>query len=280
MHILWILSYFLSFLPMRLLYFFSNLCFIVLYYLVGYRKKIVEQNLSNAFSNKTVQERKQIAKNFYRHLCDLLLEHIKALTIAPHKLLQHTSIHNRELIESFYNHGRSIILVSGHFGNWEWVANALALQTPYIICSGYQELKNKLMDRLVMNLRTRFKRKVIKNTSLFRHVVMYNGTPQAIALLIDQAPQCKKNSYWTTFLSQSTAVILTAAKLAKKCNYPIFYIKINQIERGKYQATPILLTAYPTRLATEEIAALYIRKLEEDILSNPALWLWSHRRWK
>ncbi|WP_339044031.1 lysophospholipid acyltransferase family protein [Cardinium endosymbiont of Tipula unca] len=270
----------LSFLPIRLLYLFSNLCFIILHHVVGYRKKIVKQNLSNAFSDKTVQERKQIEKNFYSHLCDLLVEHIKALTISPHELLRYTSIDNREILESFYSHGRSIILVSGHFGNWEWVAHALALQTSYVICSGYQELKNKSVDRLAMNLRTRFKRKVMKHTSLFRHIIMHNGAPQAVALLIDQAPQCKKNSYWTTFLDQSTAVILTAAKLAQKCNQPIFYIKINQIKRGRYQATPILLTAYPTRLSTQEIAELYTRKLEEDIVSNPSFWLWSHRRWK
>ncbi|TDG93379.1 Lipid A biosynthesis lauroyltransferase [Cardinium endosymbiont of Culicoides punctatus] len=252
----------------------------ILYHIVAYRKKIVEQNLSNTFTTKTIPERIQIAKDFYSHLCDLLFEHIKALTISPNALLQHVSVQHTESMESFYKQGKSIILVSGHFGNWEWIANALALQTSYIIYSVYQELKNKSIDRLVINLRTRFKRKVIKNTSLIRHFAMDKETPQAIAMLIDQAPEYKKNNHWTTFLSQPTAIMLTAAKLAKKYNQPIFYVSIHKIARGVYQATPVLLVEDPNSFSTEEIAELYTRKLEEDILNNPELWLWSHRRWK
>ena len=111
-------------------------------------------------------------------------------------------------------------------------------------------------------------------------MLTYKGPPQAVALLIDQAPLHKKGSYWTTFLNQPTAVVLTVAKLAQKVNYPIIYIRINQIHKGRYEVTPILLTESPTTLSVQDIAELYTRRLEEDILKNPALWLWSHRRWK
>ncbi|ROT47527.1 lysophospholipid acyltransferase family protein [Candidatus Cardinium hertigii] len=273
-----IVAYLLSALPLRLLYLISDLLFIVIYYLVGYRKKIVAQNLQNAFATKTAQEHKQIAKAFYQYLCDLFVEHIKALTITPQELLQHVTVSNREILEN--KQGKSILLVSGHFGNWEWIAHALALQTFYTICAGYQPLHHKGIDQLVMRLRTRFQRKAIQNIALLKYMLTYQGPPQAIAWLIDQAPLRKEHGYWTTFLAQPTAVSLTIARLAQKCNLPIFYVQIHQMQRGQYQAKLILLTKDPASLSVEEIAELYTRRLEKDILENPALWLWSHRRWK
>lgn len=278
MSIIYVLCYLLSFLPLWLLYLISDLLYIVI--CLGYRKKIVVQNLAHAFANKTAQQRQSIQKAFYQHLCDLLLEHIKALTITPQLLLEQVTIKDIEAIERFYKQGKSIILVSGHFGNWEWIADALALQTSYTICAGYQPLHHKGIDRTVLDVRNRFQRKVIPMADLFRHMKTYKGPPQATTLLIDQAPFHRGNGYATTFLSQPTTVGLTAAKLAQKCNQPIFYIQIDRIKRGKYQARPILLAERPAQLPAQEIAEGYTRRLEADILQNPPFWLWSHRRWK
>lgn len=280
MSVIYALCYLLSFLPLRLLYSISDVCYIVIYYLVGYRKKAVVQNLAHAFANKTTQQRKPIEKVFYQHLCDLLLEHLKALTITPQLLLQKVTINDIEAIERFYKQGQSIILVSGHFGNWEWIADALALQTSYTICAGYQPLHHKGIDRIVLHLRSRFQRKAIPMVALFKHMTTYKGPPQATTLLIDQAPLHKRNGYTTTFLTQPTSVALTAAKLAQKYNQPIFYVQIDRITRGKYQARPILLAERPAQLSIQEIAERYSRRLETNILQNPAFWLWSHRRWK
>ncbi len=258
----------------------ANLCYIVLYYLIGYRNKVVVQNLIHAFAHQTPQKRQEIAKSFYQHLCDLLVEHIKALTISPRLLLQQVTIKDIESIEKFYRKGQSIILVAGHFGNWEWIADALALQTSYTITAGYQPLHHKEIDRIVLHLRTRFQRKAIPLTALFKHIKSHKGAPEATTLLIDQAPLHSGHGYATTFLTQPTTIGVTAAKLAQQCNQPIFYIHIERIKRGKYQAKPILLAEKPTQLSIQEIAAGYTRRLEANILENPAFWLWSHRRWK
>ncbi|WP_419241424.1 lysophospholipid acyltransferase family protein [Cardinium endosymbiont of Nabis limbatus] len=282
MSIVYGLSYLLSFLPLWLLYLISDLCYIIIYYLIGYRKKVVVQNLTHAFANKTAQQRKSIEKAFYQHLCDLLFEHIKALTITPKRLVQQVTINGNDIetLERFYQKGQSIILVAGHFGNWEWIAHALAYQTSYTICAGYQPLHHTNIDQTVRHIRSRFQRKAIPITALLRHIRSYTGAPQATTLLIDQAPLHKGSGHATTFLAQPTSVALTAAKLAQKCNQPIFYIQIERIKRGKYQAKPILLAERPDLLPTCEIAEQYTRKLEADILRNPPFWLWSHRRWK
>lgn len=234
----------------------------------------------HAFATKTVHERKQIEKNFYRRLCELLLEQIKACTITSQQLCQHITLENIEAIEQFYKRNRSIILVSGHFGNWEWAANALALQTSYTIYAGYQPLHHKGIDRMALHIRSRFERKAIPMVALFRHMATYKGPLQATTLLIDQAPLHKPSGYGTTFLTQLTTVTLTAARLAQKYNHPIFYIQTERIKRGKYRVRPILLVETPTTLSAQEIAERYTRRLEADILQNPPSWLWSHRRWK
>ncbi|MGI2298566.1 lysophospholipid acyltransferase family protein [Candidatus Cardinium hertigii] len=280
MSIVYALCYLLSFLPLSLLYCVSDLCYIIVYYLIGYRKEVVVQNLMYVFATKTVRERKQIEKFFYRCLCELLLEQIKACTITSQQLLQHITLEDIEAIEKFYKRNQSIILVSGHFGNWEWAANALALQTSYTICAGYQPLHHKGIDRMALRIRSRFQRKAIPMVSLFRHMTTYKGSPQATTLLIDQAPLHKRNGYGTTFLAQSTTVTLTAAKLAQKYNHPIFYIQTERIKRGQYRVRPILLAETPVELSVQEIAERYTQRLEADILNNPACWLWSHRRWK
>ncbi|MDN5246966.1 MAG: lysophospholipid acyltransferase family protein [Candidatus Cardinium sp.] len=280
MSIIYVLCYLFSLLPLRLLYAVSDLCYIVIYYLIGYRKKVVRQNLTHAFANKTDQQCNAIEKKFYHHLCDLLLEHIKALTITPRFLLQHVTINDLAMIERYYKQGQSIILVSGHFGNWEWIAHALAWKTSYILTAGYQPLHHASTDQVVLHLRSRFERKAMPMAALFRHMATYKGPPQATTLLIDQAPFHKHNGHPMTFLTQPTTVSLTAAKLARKYNQPLFYIQIDQIKRGQYQAKPILLTAKPAQLPAQEIAERYTRRLEANILQNPALWLWSHRRWK
>lgn len=278
--LLTLLCHLLSCLPLTLLYCIADIFYVVLYHLIEYRKKVVNNNLKNSFKDKTAHECKTIAKDFYQHLSYLLFEHIKALTITPKRLLKHVTIHNRENIEKFYKQGQSIILVSGHFGNWEWIAHALALETSYTIYAGYQPLNNKSIDRLVLHLRRRFQRKALPMVSLFRHMMAYKGPPQAVTLLIDQAPVCKENGYVMTFLNQKTTISLTAARLAQKLGQPIFYIQINSIKRGVYEAKPILLTETPGQLSTQAIAASYMKQLEADILRNPRLWLWSHQRWK
>ncbi|WP_243018084.1 MULTISPECIES: lysophospholipid acyltransferase family protein [Candidatus Cardinium] len=274
------LCYLISLLPLRPLYLISRLLYIVIYYIIGYRKKIVQQNLTHSFPNKTKQECNQIKKAFYQYLSDLLLEHIKALTITHELLLERVALKDIEPLERCYQEGQSIILVSGHFGNWEWIANALALQTPYTLCAGYQPLHDQEIDQMARHIRSRFQRKAMPMAALFRYIRSYKGPPQATTLLIDQAPFHKHNTHATIFLNQTTKVALTAAKLAQTCNQPIFYIAIDRIKRGSYIARPILLTKTPTQLSPESIAESYTRKLEANILRNPALWIWSHRRWK
>lgn len=280
MWLLYKLLYLFSLLPLPLLYLIADLLFIPLYYLIKYRKQIVRKNLIHAFPTKTKKEWHHITKAFYHNLCDLLVEHIKALTLSPKLLLQRVKLYDIKRIEKFYKEGKSIILVSGHFGNWEWVAHALALQLPYKIYAGYQPLHHAAMDRIVLSLRSRFQRKALPYYTLLKHAIKDKKTLHAIALLSDQAPLDKEKGYETIFLNQPTKVVLTAAQLAQRCNYPIFYVSIKKIKRGQYHATPILLTDTPLRLSVTEIAELYMKKLEADIIQNPPLWLWTHKRWK
>lgn len=270
----------LSLLPLRLLYGCSHALFLVVYCVVGYRKKIVAGNLRKAFPDRCSHERRQMEKAFYRHLCDLSIEHIKALSLSPAALNQRMTLVLPPLLETLYRKNQSILLVAGHLGNWEWTAHAFALQTPYVLCAAYQPLRQSAIDQMVYRLRTRFRRKAIPIREMARYLLRYQGVPQAVAFLVDQAPWNDQKACWTTFLNQPTAVALTAAKLAQKCNLPIFYMETHPMQRGHYLVRPTLVTATPRAWSLQEIARAYTQRLEADILRNPAAWLWSHRRWK
>ncbi|AWN82164.1 lysophospholipid acyltransferase family protein [Candidatus Cardinium hertigii] len=278
MSFLYPICYLFSLLPLRLLYLFSDGLYLCIYYGIGYRKTVVEQNLARIFPTKTAAERKQMAKDFYKQLCDLLIEHIKALTLSPKELNRRVVINPLHPLASFYRKGQSIMFVAGHFGNWEWAANALALQTDYTLYAGYQPLHQKSVDTIALRLRNRFQRKALPIRALLRHCLTYTGPLQAITLLIDQVPLTQKDTI--AFLNQPTAIDPTAARLAKKCNYPLFYIQITKIKRGYYSVNPILLTKQPASLSVASIVHLYTKPLEQAIMQQPALWLWSHRRWQ
>lgn len=276
----YLFCYILSLLPLRFLYGLSDALFVLVYYVLGYRKKIVATNIQNAFPAKCMQERNDLEKAFYRHLCDLCIEQVKALSIKPCALNKRVTIDHTPLFEEFYKKNQSILLVAGHLGNWEWTAHVLALQTPYTVCAAYQPLHQHGMNQMALCLRTRFQRKAIPMHSIAQYLLRYKGPAQAVSFLIDQAPFNTHTCCWTTFLGQPTAVAVTAAKLAQKCNLPIFYMETHQIKRGHYRIRPILLTAAPHTLSVQEIACSYTQQLEADILRNPSIWLWSHRRWK
>lgn len=272
--------YLLSWLPMTCLYWLSNLWFIVLYYGIGYRRQIVRKNLEQSFPDWPITKRKQFAKAFYRYLCDVFWEQLKALTITPKQLAKVARVRNSLALQTCYKQGQSLFLWAGHLGNWEWVAHAIALQTPYGLCANYQPLHVRYMDHIALLIRTRFDRKVIQHTHLFRYVLTYHGPPQAVALLIDQAPLSCVGVMNFPFLGKPTPFSLIWAKLARRCNWPVYYVQIERTKRGDYTIVPVVLVEEPKLLPASTIMQLYIEKLEQNILKYPSCWLWSHQRWQ
>jgi KDO2-lipid IV(A) lauroyltransferase len=272
--------YILSLLPLSVLYFFATLIYYPLYYVFGYRKKVVRQNLQNSFPEKNLPEIIQIEKTFFKYLTCLVFEIIKMTTISKKELSRRFKFNNLELADQYLKKGESILACTGHYGNWEWGMLALGIQLSepcYVI---YKPLNNTIFDQWFYRIRTRFGNKFVAMKKTLRVLTATKNTPTMFCFAGDQTPIKEEAHYWINFLHQPTAVLLGLEKIAMQTNRPIFYFKLKVIKRGYYEVDTIPLCTVPKETSGHEIADKQFRILEEVIQEDPAYWLWSHRRWK
>lgn len=274
--------YLISILPFPLLYGLSNFFFFLIYRVVGYRKSLVLQNLRNSFPEKSEAEIRQICKKFYKHLCDLFLEVFKTLTIGKEQMLRHCYFEPgaKALFSKLAAEKKSVILVMGHQGNWEWAGNTFSSEINSQLYVIYHPLGNKHLDGLMYKMRTRFKTRLIAMKDTFKEMVVHRKEVTTTAFIADQTPSNVHNAHWMTFLNQDTPVFLGTERIAKKINFPVVYAFVKKVKRGVYEINAELLVENPADTADGEITELHTRRLEKDIHEQPETWLWSHRRWK
>ena len=225
----------LSLLPMRFLYFLSNIVKFLLYNIAGYRKKVVMENLSFSFPNKSEAELKEIASKFYSHLADLFLEAVKMLTISKKNLMKRYKCVNPEILSSYYPH-RSIILVSAHYNNWEYMVASLAMQFDFHAIGVGKRMSNEVFEKLMHKKRTRYGTEVCYADNSRKVFEQYhNNKPCVYMLLSDQSPNDINKCYWIDFLNRKTAFIYGCEYFAKKYDYPVFFYHVKKIKRGYYE---------------------------------------------
>jgi KDO2-lipid IV(A) lauroyltransferase len=238
-------------------------------------------NLRNSFPEQSEKEIKAIAKKYFHYLSDLSLETLKTLTISRNEMKQRCSLTpaSQELLNRYHAEKKSIILVLGHWGNWEWGGHTFSIlcrQQLYVI---YHPLVNRAFNNFIVRLRCRFGTKLIAMKETFRDLVKLKGQVTATAFIADQTPP-PEGAHWMSFLNQDTPVFQGTEKIARKLNYPVVYISIRRIRRGYYEMSAETLFENPSIAKEGEITETHTRRLERDILSAPEFWLWSHRRWK
>jgi len=285
MHALvYIISYPLVFLiansPMSLVYLFSDFLYIVIYRIVGYRKDVVIENLTNSFPDKTENEIKSIASGYYAYMCDLLLEGLKTVWWDEKYVRDRVVMHNADLLDQLYDEGKSVVLVMGHLGNWEWAGPCFTLNCKHQLNVVYQPLSNPYFEKMFCKARTKFGTKIIKRKDTLRTMIAERKELSATAFIADQAPTPVNTAIWIDFLNQDTPVFNGPEKVAKKLDYAVVHIFIERVARGRYEIHPELITDNPKEFGEDEITKIFFAKLEEAIKKKPETWLWSHRRWK
>ncbi len=273
--------YLISILPPWLLYGFSDVVCFLVYDVAGYRKGVVTGNLQRSFPEKSEAERKLIMRRFYHYLCDLFLETFKTLTMSRDFALKHCSFDDEalKLFNHYFESKKSVIIVMGHFGNWEWAGNTFSLQCRQQLYVIYHPLANPHYNRLIINMRMRFGTKLIAMKDTFRTMAMQRKEITSTAFIADQTPSPER-AYWTTFLHQDTPVFLGTEAIARKLNYPVVFASVKRMKRGYYKIFAETLFETPSLTADGQISEAHTRKLELEIQKQPEIWLWSHRRWK
>ena len=268
-------------LPLSLLYGFASFCAFLFYYLIPYRKKVIQANLRNSFPKASDKEINQLTYQFYGYLTDQLVEFFKGVSISKEDMLARFEIKNEAIVTDFINKGIPVILVAGHQGNWEWAIHRLALsKNPHDVI--YQKLNNPAFNEFTKQVRSRFGHVVLLEK---RESVLLTrerkDIPRVICLAADQAPQKPESAYWTSFLHQDTAFFTGMERFARDYKYPVVFAELIRTKRGKYTMTYELLANVPfDELAPGEIIERFARRLEKSINAYPEQYLWSHRRWK
>lgn len=267
-------------LPFRFLYIFSNVLAFVLRKVFRYRFAVISKNLEKSNIDIKKYGREKLIKEIYLNLSDVLVEGIKSLTMKKKTVLKRHKVLNPEIVLPFYNKKTSIILTTGHIGNWEWGSLSAGLYTPYHILAFYKKLSNPYIDRFLRWSRSRFGTTLasIKETTL--SFDKQKNTPTMFLMAADQHPTKTSLAYSTEFLGRETAFLHGPEKHARNNNYPILFADIRRKKRGYYEIELSVLIEKPDTLNEGEITRLYAAKLESVILENPSDWLWSHKRWK
>ncbi len=271
----------ISILPFRLLYLFSDGIYILIYHIIGYRKKTVKENLHLVFPDKSNKEIKTITKTFYHHLCDMIVESIKSMTISEAEMKKRFVIKNVDQILELEKENKSIVLMCGHYASWEWI---FILQR-HINHKGYaiyKRLANKYFDALVKRIRAKYNSYLIttKETFTVLMAAKKKGELTINGFAADQSPKHDKAFHWQEFMNIKVPVHTGAELLAKKLDMAVVFLKVKKLKRGYYEATIETITKTPREYKDYDITDIFLKRLEAQIYEAPEYYLWTHKRWK
>lgn len=277
-HLLRLFTWPMQICPLNFHYWLSDLLYVVIYKIAGYRKLVVRKNLQNSFPEKSFDEITTIEKAFFRGFCDMFIETLYFTHINIKKEAKRLKIINLEYLTLMAEKKQNLIVVAGHFGNWEFM-QLFAEQIKANKFFVYKKLNNKAFDRFYRDLRSRAAQPLeMKETP--RVLLSKANHPFVAYFISDQRPIPEEIKHWLTFLNQDTPVMLGTEKIATKTNSAVVYLEVKKIKRGYHQATFTLLTENAAQLPQFDLTHLFFQKLEESINNSPDQYFWTHKRWK
>ena len=278
-YIVYGLLYLVSLLPLRVLYILSDAIYILAYRILGYRRKVVLDNLQVVFPEKTLAERKKIAGKFYHNFIDSIIESLKMVSASDAYIMKRVS-GNWEVLNNLYKTGRSCQIHLGHTFNWEWANLAGAKAMHYTFLGVYMPIKNKIFDRLFRRLRSKSGTVLMPATEMRTAMLPWRAKQYCIGLVADQSPSAPEKSIWLNFFGKPTGFVPGPETGARAGNIPVVFANIEKPRRGYYKVVFTLAEDQPASLQKGELTLRYARYLEQVIKQQPDMWLWSHRRWK
>ncbi len=275
--IIWLISI----LPFRLLYLLSDGISFLFYYVIGYRKELVLNNLRVALPQKTIKELKKIRRKFYRHFVDIFMEMIKSFTISKKSLNKHYTYTNIELFDELYKNGKSTILIGSHYGNWEWIIsmNSFVNYKGYAV---YAKISNNYFNNKILKSREKFGVNFIQTYKIIPEIKnnYKNNIQSMYGFLSDQSPMLQKTHYWSDFFGVRVPIHTGAEMLAKKYDLNVVFLETRKVKRGHYETTFKLITETPQEYKDFELTDLFLRNTESLIKEAPEFYFWTHNRFK
>ena len=276
--------YLMSLLPMKILYFFSDILFYLIYYIVRYRRKVVRKNLVNSFPEKSQKDIVRLEKRFYHSLCDYFIETMKLYGMTEEKARKRIQFTGLEEVEKAIGRGQSVVAYMAHTINWEYATLIPLWMKDKNVQVGhiYHPLENKHFDDFFKKVRGQHNSENISMAATLRRIVELSkqGRQFVIGFIADQVPTWEAINHWLTFFNQETAVFTGTEKIARRTHSAVFFLKFTREKRSRYTAHFIPMCDDASQLPELELTNMYYRLLEESIRETPHLWLWTHNRWK
>lgn len=274
---LWIISI----LPFRIFYALSDVVYVLVYHIIGYRKKVVRANLALALPHLNAAERLDIEKKSYHHLCDMFMEMIKTMTISSDEMNKRFTITNLEVIKEYEQKGKSIMLIASHYASWEWLIT-LNQKLSVKGIGVYKKLANVYFDNLVVKIRSKYNTELVPT---YKTIPLISKNKQdkiqcVYGLASDQSPKADRIFHWQSFMGIEVPVHTGPEMLAKKYDMTVVFAKVKKLKRGYYELTIVPLSDNPKSVPDFEITNAYIKEVEKQILEAPEYYFWTHKRWK
>jgi KDO2-lipid IV(A) lauroyltransferase len=272
--------WFVSKLPYRLFYMLSDFFFFMVYHVVGYRKKVVYNNLKLVFPEKKEKEVLRIQKDFFKHMCDMFMEMVKTMNLSKDQVKKRYDIKNIEVIQEIEK-TKSVLVVCAHYANWEWNVS----MNNYVQSKGYavyQKIGNDYFDKWIKRVRERWNTTLITQKQTVKTVVRDKsiGVTGIFGMVSDQSPQAHRAQYWSEFMGIKVPIFNGAEIMARKMDLAVVFLKVSKVRRGYYQAEFIPITTSGSETAKNEITDTFLKLTEQQIREKPEHYLWTHRRWK
>ena len=271
---------FFSRLPMRALYAFSAFLYVLAFYVVRHRHQVIRDQLEKAFPDLSGAQRGLIHKQFLKNFCDVMVEVLKSASMTGSDMCARMQILNLDVARRYLDAGQSVMFVTSHLCNWEWLLHGVTLQLGYPVDAAYKPLHDQWAERLMLEIRSRFGARLVPAKELLADFLRRRGIVRAVAMNADQAPVSTDKRYWTQFLGQDTAFYIGAEQIARATRLPVMYVAVRRIRRGYYEVELKPLWDGREVTAPNTVTERYARACEIDVLKSPADWLWSYRRWR
>jgi len=271
---------FIYLLPFSFLYKIADVLYFLFFHILKYRKNIIFGNLRASFPKKNEEEIQQIAKKFYQHFADLLVEGVKGFAMSKEELLKRYKAVDVEILDHYFQKKQPIVAMGGHYGNWEWGVMCVGLQFQHKAIGIYKRLANRYIDAYLCRSREQFNMNLVHLRETKQAFEQEKNETAVYIMMSDQSPRTPRQAHWVNFLNQRTACLHGAEKYARQYNYPIVLYSVQRVKRGYYTFKVKELCTDSSSKKKGEITALFMRELEQIILEEPAYWLWSHKRWK
>jgi Kdo2-lipid IVA lauroyltransferase/acyltransferase len=271
---------FFSRLPLRALYAFGAFLYLLAFYVVRHRQHVIREQLARVFPDSSNAEREAIHKQFLKNFCDVMMEILKSVSISEAQMRSRVCILNVEAARRYLDAGQSVMFVTSHLCNWEWLLHGVALQLGYPVDAAYKPLHDQWAERLMLKLRSRFGARLVPAKELLTDFLQRRGIVRALAMNADQAPISTDKRYWTRFLGQDTAFYIGAEQISRATRLPMLYASMRRVRRGYYEVEFKPLWDGREATVPNTVTERYARACEIDVLKSPADWLWSYRRWR